>query len=216
MKRNKISIVFILLLSITFSSCIQQTPEIEPSGTSDTQVISVVGDTENITIEDIKNPKVIEEEKYYKVLQGENHNYYYYIYDINNVIVSEGGYYWRCPKISMINDNLVKVRTQSGTGVSTSSTFYYDVKKNEVSCKFHSVYDETEDLLIFSEDKKIIVRDIFDKSLYYFEFTEFDNDLADAIEPFVDVKFININQQIEVTYLIGEDLRETTDIIDLV
>jgi len=167
----------------------------------------------SIAIEDIENPKIIEEAKYYRLLRGNNHLYYYYVYDDNKEVVDEGGFYWRSPRISMVDDDIVKFCIQMGTGVSTSSTFYYSAKKDVLSRTFHSVYDETDELLIFSDHKKLIVRDIFDKTAFCREFTDFGN-MSDVVEPFVNAEFIN-ERQIKVTYLTGGDFREATEIIDL-
>ena len=177
--------------------------------------ISMSEISNNITIGDIKNPQVLEEEKYYKLLQGDGNYYYYYIYDDNKKVIDEGGLYWRKPKISMVNNDIVKFYTQAGTGISTSSTFYYSAKKNVLSHWFHSVYDETNELLVFSDQKKLIVQNIFDKTVYYREFVEFKCELSNVIEPFVNAKFINENKQLQVTYLAGKDLMGTIDVIDL-
>jgi protein involved in sex pheromone biosynthesis len=37
-----------------------------------------------ISIQDIKNPRVYEEGKYYEILEGDGNLYYYYIFDDNN------------------------------------------------------------------------------------------------------------------------------------
>lgn len=206
--------VCIISLAFLLSSCMKET-ENQTANSSQKVQTSVSENGKNITIEDIKNPLTLEEEKYYKLLQGEGNNYYYYIYDDNKEVVNEGGFYWRSPKMSMVNDNIVKLSTQTGTGLSTSSTFYYNAKKDVISRTFHSVYDEMDELLVFSDHKKLIVRNIFDKTVYYREFTEFKSGLADVIEPFINAKFINENKQIQVTYLVGKDLTETTDVINL-
>jgi len=168
-----------------------------------------------ITVGDLHNPEKIEDAKYYMLLQGDNRYYYYLIYDENRNIVDEGGSYWRSPEISMINDSIVRIRTQAGTGVSTSSTFYYNAKKDVISRRFNSVYDQTDELIVFSHYRKLIVRDIFDKTVYYKEFSIFNAELADSVDPFIDAEFINSGKQIKVTYLSGATYAEGTEIINL-
>lgn len=214
MKKYFVMSIYIISLVFMFTSCAQETPTKTANDLSDAQV-GIISSDENISIEDIKNPQIIEDAKYYKLFQGDNNTYYYYIYDDNKEVVNEGGFYWKSPKISMVNDDIVKFRTQSGTGASTSLTFYYNAKKDVLSRTFHSVYDETDELLVFSDHKKLIVRNIFDKTAFYREFTVFKNELADVVEPFVNAEFINNNKQIKVTYLTSKDLKETTEIINL-
>lgn len=213
MKKHISISVCIISLIFLLSSCTDKTENKKVDNTSKNQT-NVSKSSDIITIEDIKNPQIIEEEKHYILLQGDG-NYYYYIYDDDKEVVKEGGFYWRKPNISMVNNNIVKFYTQAGTGISTATSFYYNVEKDVLSRWFNSVYDETDELLVFSDHKKIIVRNIFDKTAYYREFTKFNNELSDVVEPFVNAEFINNNKQIKVTHLTGKDLKEITEIINL-
>ena len=174
-----------------------------------------VKDRDGITIDDIENPKMIEEARFYAIFEGDNYEYYYYIYDGDKTIVDEGRC-WRYPTLSMLTDSIVRLRIQAGTGISTSSTRYYDVEKNKISPWYSSVYSETDALLVLSEYKSLIVQDLFDEGIYYRAFAKFQHELAaNTVEPFVRVQFIGDGRQIIVTYLTGDDFTEVTETIPL-
>ena len=62
---------------------------------------------------------------------------------------------------------------------------------------------------------KIIVRNIFDKTAYYREFTSFSNTFPSVVEPFVDAEFINDNKQLRIIYLTGSNKHEVSEIVNL-
>jgi len=174
---------------------------------------NIVNDLPEENVNPIENLYVVEEAKHYEILK-KGFDYYYYIYDDNRAIVYMSGFDFKMPKVTMVNDDIIKFRTQVGTGIGTSTTFYYNSKRDVLSRWFNSVYDETDEVVVFSYYKKLIVRDIFDKTIYYREFTEFNN-ISDITEPFITVEFTNDGKSMEVTYFTGEDYQEFTEIVDL-
>ena len=164
--------------------------------------------------------EIVEEEKYYKLVKS-SASYYYEIYDENGVTIEKSKKYPKPPKLSMSNEHLVKCTYQTGTGLSTQWGFYYDTERDVLSRKFiGGIYDEYEDKMIFRGEKyKLIVRNIFDKTdyyYYYYEISTFKYPLAKTTEPFRKAEFIDGGSKIEVTYLTGENYEEVTEIIDLV
>ena len=206
-KRLIIGFLFTSLMLLV-SSCAS------PSNSSGVKESPSSQASDGISYEDVENPQIINETKYYKLLQGDNYTYYYYIYNDDNEVVDEGGY-GRIPALSMANDTLVKLRIQAGTGIGTSSTRYFNTEKNVLSPWFSSVYAETGEVIVMSDYGKLIVQNIFDRTAYYREFTEFNSELANTVEPFVNVEFVSDGNQIIVTYLSGEDFVETTETIVL-
>lgn len=69
--------------------------------------------------------------------------------------------------------------------------------------------------MIFRDKNKIIVRDIFDKTEYYYEIDSFKNSLSQSSEPFRKVQFVNDGERIEITYLTGNDYHEVTEVFNL-
>ena len=169
---------------------------------------------EDVVFKDLVNPKIIEENKYYKVYTSDNLKSYYYLYDDKGDIIKEGGYDTRIPSITMKNNNIVRFRIQSGTGSSTALSIYYDTKNDVLSKDYYCVLDDNYDLLIYCDRQKLVVQNIFAENKFYKEITEFKKPLAQkTVEPFINAKIINKNQ-ILVTY-ITEDNEEITETIDL-
>ena len=164
--------------------------------------------------DDIKNGEIIEDTQYYKIIHS-GFMFYYYIFDENHDVVESDGPLDRQPCISMVDDHLVRFTLQAGTGIGTQWGYYYDTKRDVFSRIFQSIFDQSDGKVAFGGLDKIIVRDIFDKTTYCREFTEFKNELSDAVDPFVNVEFVNDSTQIQVTYLTGKDYNEITEIIEL-
>ncbi len=168
----------------------------------------------NISDETMKNAQIVDENEYFKIMLSDN-LYYCEIYDENNNIVKSDGPFNKLPKISISDDNLVKLTVQAGTGISTQWGYYYDIKKDCFSRIFYSIFDEYNDRMIFRDKNKIIVRDIFDKTEYYYEIDSFKNSLSQSSEPFRKVLFVNDGESIEITYLTGNDYHEVTEVFNL-
>lgn len=212
--------LFSLLLAFFCASCehtdtieelnIQSTTE-NPSNQPTTELVD---SDYSITIDKIINPELIEETDFYKILEGDGHYYYYYIYDKDDNIVDEMGFYWRKPELSIIDNSIVKVQIQLGTGIRTTRTRYYDSNSGLLSEWYDGVYDELNDIIIYDGKNKLIIQNIFDKNIYYCEIGSFSNEITDSGEPFVDVEFIEDGTSIRVTY-IAKDSNEITEIISL-
>jgi len=220
MRKTK-QVLFLLTISLlfTFSSCTGNS--LEPGylfTTEDKGQMSEVGTTRDS--DDISEiGKVISEGKYYRLIYSDL-EYYFYLYDENQEEVQREGPFHREPNISVRDETLVKFTMQMGTGIGTQWGYYYNAEKDVVSRIFQSIFDETDELVAFGGFirgcDRLIVRNIFDKTVYYCEFTEFSNELAPMIDPFQTVVFINNGKQIEVTYLAGTDYQKVTEIIDLI
>ena len=209
MKNMVRMIIFLVSLACIFSACNRTNDAVSNPNPSNSDSVENSG----ITIDDLKNPQVIEDTKFYKILQGEGNFYYYYILDGQNEVVDEMGFYRKAPQLSLV-DEIVKVYIQLGTGAGTIRTRYYDTKEGLLSEWFYSVYDEDNRLLVYSDHNKLIVQNIFDKSSYYREFQNFSKKLLETGEPFTNVSFVNDGTELKVTY-ITTDLNEVTETISL-
>ncbi len=130
-------------------------------------------------------------------------------------MIKEDGPFHKQPKISMPNQDLLKVTIQSGTGLSTQWGFYYDIETDEFSQIFYSIYAEYDEKLAYRYGNTIIVRNIFDASRDYREISTFQYPLSETTEPFSSVKFLNHGNSIEISYLTGENYQVVTELFNL-
>jgi hypothetical protein len=193
---TKKGLVFVIIISIQFFlfACSPSKGVINPSSLSK----STEQGTPKSSI--IKNMDIIDETKYYKITSSE-FIYYYYIYDENHIIVKSEGPLNRLPRIAMVNEHLLKFTLQTGTGIGTQWGYFYDTKMDVISRIFLSIYDQSNGMVAYGDVKKVIVRDIFDKTKYYHEFSSFREPFSDVIEPITDVEFVNDGASVNVTYL---------------
>lgn len=155
----------------------------------------------------LSDSDAIDTGKYY-ALYYKNQEYTFRIFDSEGNIAKQGRC-WRYPKISEVNDSTVLFTLQMGTGLSTQWGFFYDCENNIRSDKFYCIYDHADSIFAYGAPKKVIVRSIFSDD-YYREFTEFENPLADCVEPILYAEFSDDAKTITITYLTGEDYREVS------
>jgi len=166
-----------------------------------------------ISIEDFAKAKMIEENKYYKIVYSDNMYYYCIINKDSDVVKSEGPFN-KQPRISIV-DGLVKVTLQAGTGLGTQWGFFYDTNDNVFSQIFQCIYDQCDGKVAVGGMNKVIVRDIFDESQYYKGITSFNESFSEMVEPITGVRFLNDGKSIEVLYLAGDNYQKVIEIIDL-
>lgn len=120
------------------------------------------------------------------------------------------------PKFDYVNNDILKSSIQSGTGIATCETTYFDVETGKVSEAFYSVLGEYKDKVLFVDydngQFKIAVQNFFNKDTFY-KATVLDNVYV-AADPVVDCK-ISDEGTAEITYLKGTDYKETKILIDL-
>ena len=173
-------------------------------------------DTDNIS-EESEQLEVIDSGEYYR-----NYNTYlthirYDIYDKNgNVVLSDETD--RPLRINMLCDDIVDIRIGMGTGVAVHK--YYDAAKDIFSQEYCYVLTAKEDLVAYIdvsekepfENRKVVVRNIFDKSLFY---KEYYLDFSNVDTPVIDAEFSSDSASLRLTYLSGEAQTETFENLDL-
>ncbi|MBO5196579.1 MAG: hypothetical protein J6C03_05735 [Clostridia bacterium] len=121
----------------------------------------------------------------------------------------------RKPNFQMISEDILRVYTQAGTGLSTRTNRYFDVEKELVSEEYTCVLNETDSLVAYGEFNgttySLIVKDIFHGS-YKKEFS-LDNIAANIVDPIISAEFSDDSKYITVTYFVGNN--DETAIIDL-
>lgn len=156
---------------------------------------------------------IISESKNYQIIKY-NNLYYYTIFNKHGDISEKSVPFPKKPEILM-QDDLIQISYQSGTGLSTKWSYYYDVKNNRFSKYFYSIYDKYNETIAYGSQNKIIIVNIFDDENYK-EIKDFFYPLSVTAEPFIDVKFNEEGTVLEVTYLTGNDYHEVTECFDLI
>lgn len=157
----------------------------------------------------------IEERKYFDVLdisKGNEIKYKYNIYDKDHKVLDSGVAENNNPKISYIGDDVIKIEIGVGTGLVNSR--YYKISGKLKSDWFMTPIAENNEMVVYLDytvgTTKVIVQNIFDKSIYYKEFKR--DFFATGMLP--EAKFIS-NKQLSITYQTGEDGHEVTEKLDL-
>ena len=146
----------------------------------------------------------VEEAENYKIYQMGN-LFFCRLYDTDHHVVKKDGPFVREPQVKMIENRLLRVSWQSGTGMGTQQAYYYDICQNRFSQTFESVFDEYGDNIVFCTNKDVIVQNIFDKSAFYLQISEFEKPFSNVAFPFERVCFMDEGKKVSITYLSGED-----------
>ena len=150
---------------------------------------------------------------YYKITQNGS-LYAYTIYNRAGEPVKTEENLSRCPRIRMVDGDLLRVTSQAGTGIETQSAFYYDVEQDRFSRVYPSVFDEFDGMVAHATVGKIVVRSIFDEQGVYGEISEFSRPFSEVAFPFVEAVFTDDGQHVSVTYIAGEGFEEVTEILE--
>ena len=175
----------------------------------DEETTEVVSQTETSSY----TSEIIDESDYYKVIYNGDFTYSYEIRDKSGNILLSDNSEKEEPHIDMPDKNTVRLMIQRGTGISAQNTVYINIKTGIISENFISVFDEYNGRIAYhlyqNPKHYIIVRDIFDKVAFYKEF-EIEDDIHAIEDAVVSADFSQDGKKITVTYLSGEDYKETT------
>jgi len=105
-----------------------------------------------------------------------------------------------------------------GTGITIHK--YYNANENIFSGKFTNVLTNSDKLIAYIdvskenplENRKVVVQNIFDKSLFY---EEFKLDFSNVDTPVIEAEFSKDGASLLLTYLSGEKQTQTSEILDL-
>ena len=216
MNKRKALISIMISLIFIHTSCTSSSSMPDPS--SNLGQLEKQGSTESksqpLPIDMPENAETVEESAHYKLIRSD-FMFYYFLCNENHVMVKAEGPFNRQPRISMVDEHLVKVTLQAGTGLGTQWGYFYDVNEDVFSQVFYSIHDQQNGMVAYVTINGIIVRDIFDKTKYYQEITSFKEPLSEVAEPITKVEFVNDGDKIRVTYLTGSDCKEVTEIFIL-
>lgn len=158
--------------------------------------------------------EIIEKTAYYVIAEKDG-LYRYIIYDTAGNIALSCDSLTIMPQITVIENRLVRIATQAGTGIATNSVQYYDLERNMISQVYQSVFSECGNLVAWANHEKVIVRDIFDDNGFYQELAIFNEPFSQVAFPFVSVAFTEDGSHVSVTYLSGPDYTEVSEVFEI-
>ncbi len=150
----------------------------------------------------------------YEITDNGNFTYDYVIKDRHDNILISDKNVSRKPKVKVINEDLLSISVQTGTGISTRWTIYCDVNSGNVSDTYYSVLGEYEENVVFvnydNGRYSVIIQDIFNKEEYLKEVVL--EDASETVDPIVD--YVKFDDKIKIMYLKGNNFLETELIIE--
>jgi len=159
----------------------------------------------NITsLEDLVDPEIIEQDEFFKVYFEKPGRYYYFIYDKNGNIVTEGGSFGITPYSDYISDTILVLRDINET---YGSEIYYDTETNRLSEVFNNVVFQKDDFIVcynFYGDCYIIqhlfgtMRQVIPKDQLPY--------IASSWNPFADIRIEDNGTKLIVTYFFWNNI----------
>ena len=151
----------------------------------------------------LKNPRIICEDEYYKILESDTLKYCYCIYNSNKEIVFNEVVETR-PIVEKLNDNIVDISFNMGTGIVMHK--YYSFYRQRISEDFIYVIANSDELIAYidvpkqnsCENRRLIVQNVFDQKTMY---RSYNIDFALVDTPVLDAEFSINNLELKLTYL---------------
>lgn len=165
----------------------------------------------------LKQTQIIDSGKYYRIYKENDNQVRYEIYNPEGKIaLSEKTD--RPIEINMISDDTIDIGIDMGTGITIHK--YYDANENIFSGEFTNVLTNSDKLIAYIEvpketpfeNRKVVVQNTFDKSLFY---EEFKLDFSNVDTPVIEAEFSKDGASLLLTYLSGEEQTQTSEILDL-
>ena len=165
----------------------------------------------------LKQTQIIDSGKYYRIYKENDNQVRYEIYNPEGKIALSKKTD-RPIEINMISDDTIDIGIGMGTGITIHK--YYNANENTFSEEFTNVLTNSDKLIAYIdvskenplENRKVVVQNIFDKSLFY---EEFKLDFSNVDTPVIEAKFSKDGACLLLTYLSGEKQTQTSEILDL-
>jgi len=84
-----------------------------------------------------------------------------------------------------------------------------------LSSIFQCIFDQCNGKVAYGGVNKVIVRDIFDETKYFFEISSFKEPFSNVVEPITNVEFTDGGASVKVSYLTGVNYQEISENFDL-
>lgn len=165
----------------------------------------------------LKQTQIIDSGKYYRIYKENGNQVRYEIYNPEGKIALSKKTD-RPIEINMISDDTIDIGIGMGTGITIHK--YYNANENIFSGEFTNVLTNSDKLIAYIdvskenplENRKVVVQNIFDKSLFY---EEFKLDFSNVDTPVIEAEFSKDGASLLLTYLSGEKQTQTSEILDL-
>ena len=166
----------------------------------------------------LKQTQIIDSGKYYRIYKENDNQVHYEIYNPEGKIALSKKTD-RPIKINMIGDDIIDIGIGMGTGITIHK--YYNANENIFSQDFTNVLSDSDKLIAYIDvskenplkNRKVIVQNIFDKSLFY---KEFQLDFSNVDTPVIEAEFSKDGMSLQLTYLSGEDQTQISETLDLI
>ena len=163
---------------------------------------------------DVTVDEIVEESDYHQIIRSDL-VYYCYFYNNDHEVIKEEGPLGKLPTVTIVGENLLRFTLQAGTGISTRRGYYYDTANMVFSEVFTGIFDECNGKVACVGMNKVVVSDIFDRSKYLKEFSNFTFPFSPSATPITNIEFSEDCSSIKITYLTGEDYQEVTETFSL-
>lgn len=170
-----------------------------------------------ITVFQSGEERLIDSGNFYRIYKESAFKMHFHIYNsLGEIVLSESTD--RPLNINMVNDNLVNIRISMGTGIAMNR--YYSVDKNVFSQEYTYVVANRDEVVAYIdvpdqkpfENRKIVVRNVFNSDALY---KEFSLDFSPVDTPVEEAVFSEDGKSLLLTYLSGEDETQVTETLML-
>ena len=152
---------------------------------------------------------VLQEDRHFKITGNDSERYYdYYIYDNLGKIVASDHVERMPPNIQYVSSDILEIRISGGTYANLCT--YCNTLTNEFSKEYWNPFLIKDGLIVYYDEQKLIVSDIFHKKIFYKEFLR---EISTAVAPeFIELK--DNNSKLEIQYFENSDdiIFETLDL----
>ena len=217
MLHKKQIIRYILLTGCVLALCSCQVTQTVHSSENESSMSDKYDVGKSDYEESTEDEEVLENTTYYQISVS-NSQYYCSFYNKNHQVVRVDGPFSKIPHLAVTdngNSIIVRLTLQAGTGVGTQYGYFYDVEKTLFSEVFQSILDQSENLVAYIDKEKVVVRDIFDKTKYDKEISDFRDPFSNVAQPITNASFSEDSKTITVTYLTGENFREVSETFEI-
>lgn len=167
--------------------------------------------SENEKEDDSIEEAIIENDKYFRIIDAGEQTYPYSIYNADGKEVKSGVSYRIEPGIHYIDQETIEIHISAGTGI--FYCVYYDIVNDRFSEWYESPvaakYHRVAFLNYGGGERSLVVKDMFDEGSCYQEYFP---DFAEAVFPVVSAVFTD-EDTLLITYMSGEFYEEKTKVL---
>jgi len=208
MKVRKKTFTMFFIIAILFGGCIWLLAD---NGEETTELAEPIGDDACELLSDNREEAIIENEKYYKIIDAGEGRYLYTIYNTDGEAVKSGETYRMGPGIHYIDQKTIEISISAGTG--TFFCVYYDIVNDRFSeqyeCPIEAKYNKVAFLNHTDGKTVLIIKDMFNDGNCY---KEYDLDFSFAVSPVLHAEFID-EDTLLITYQSGDSYEKKIKVL---